>query len=57
MRRSTAEATDKDIDALVYKLRPKGVPAGEAGVGYGLRSVPRSGRRPARRGERPVACG
>ncbi len=30
------EATDKEIDALVYVLRPKGVPAGEAGVGDGL---------------------
>lgn len=30
------EATDKEIGALVYELRPKGVPAGEAGVGYGL---------------------
>ncbi len=33
------EATDKEIDALVYELRPKGVPGGEAGVGHGLRSV------------------
>ena len=28
-----------EIDALVYKLRPKGVPGGEAGAGYGLRGV------------------
>lgn len=35
-----ATDTDKEIDALVYELQPKGVPAGEAGVGYGLRSVP-----------------
>ena len=28
-------ATDKEIDALVYELRPKGVPAGEAGGGMG----------------------
>jgi type I restriction-modification system DNA methylase subunit/predicted type IV restriction endonuclease len=30
------EATDRAIDALVYELRPKGVPEGKAGAGYGL---------------------
>jgi type I restriction-modification system DNA methylase subunit len=27
---------DAEIDALVYELRPKGVPEGKAGAGYGL---------------------
>jgi len=30
------EAADRQIDALVYELRPKGVPEGKAGAGYGL---------------------
>jgi hypothetical protein len=29
-------ATDGEIDALAYELRPRGAPGGEAGVGYGL---------------------
>ena len=30
------ECLDAEIDALVYELRPKGVPAGRAGAGYEL---------------------
>ena len=30
------EATGRQINALVYELRPKGVPAGKAEAGYGL---------------------
>ena len=30
------ERLDAQIDKLMFELRPKGVPAGRAGAGYGL---------------------